>query len=547
MNHTNIKVIDPNESRLPKSAFVAKVLSDADKLPDELHDLALKSFLVSDGIASGISRDLAFVDKIPDFIKEIMDDKLWECLYVAKGVVTPYYCRYAKGTDSENFRAFITAKRPNGLETSVETLDRVLHFKPEVQRQFRAIIYESRQGERTDLVDKTSGSHCPKLDDPIGQIQQSRIRAANRAAKAIPVIGKLLDRRLIAIDIVAQLGRDIKDPDNLTAEEREYLEKRDLVGTKINQYTNTNPIPSDAANKPDYRRELNRYVKELLGVKNRYKFIRMDDPKKTAEQLISFYKGDKLKELINYLEQGLEPPVESPEPAEKLPQNSVQPLNSTDNLEQVTSLNNANLSKTVTLGEVLKIIDTVTDTLVKQFKKEITKRDEQISELQISKVQKNREINTLGEMLFLLAKEVIESKTRVEELTAIKKENANLKQERTHLKKELAKLEQMLAVGSHNKLVAKLDEIFPPKANQMTQKVLESEKSHIEELTVIKEELTAIKKENAHFKEEMVSLKSNLARLDQMLTIDSKFVATLKKALADAKSALEKTRSSDRC
>jgi hypothetical protein len=32
--------------------------------------------------------------------------KLWECLYVAKGVVTPDYCRYTKGTDSENFQAF---------------------------------------------------------------------------------------------------------------------------------------------------------------------------------------------------------------------------------------------------------------------------------------------------------------------------------------------------------------------------------------------------------------------------------------------------------
>lgn len=75
------------------------------------------------------------------------------------------------------------------------------------------------QGQRTDLVNETSAHDEPKLFDPS---HEKRIRAANRAAEAIPVIGELLDRQLIAIDVAAQLGRDIKDPKNLTAEEREY-------------------------------------------------------------------------------------------------------------------------------------------------------------------------------------------------------------------------------------------------------------------------------------------------------------------------------------
>ncbi len=107
----------------------------------------------------------------------------------------------------------------------------------EVQRQFRAIIYESRQGERTDLSDETSYSDYKKSDNSIGEIQQARIRAANRAAEAIPVISELLDRRLIAIDVAALLGRDIKDPENLTAEEREYVDKRDLIGYRINGHS----------------------------------------------------------------------------------------------------------------------------------------------------------------------------------------------------------------------------------------------------------------------------------------------------------------------
>lgn len=148
--------------------------------------------------------------------------KLWECIYVAKGVVSFYYCRYTKGTDSENFRAFITAKRPNGLETTIDEIDNILNQDPEVQWQFRTLVYESRQGERTDLTDEdlTSDSDYPKLEDSLQSAQQKRIRAANRAAEAIPIIRELLDRGLIAIDLAAKLGRDIKDPDNLTADER---------------------------------------------------------------------------------------------------------------------------------------------------------------------------------------------------------------------------------------------------------------------------------------------------------------------------------------
>jgi len=336
MIHTKFNTIDPNEANIPETALIQKFLSDRDRLPTEEHDKAVRAFLVSDAIASGFDNDLAFVDQIPQFIREIIDNKLWECLYIAKGVVIPYYCRYVKGTDSENFRAFITAKRPNGLETSVETVDRVLQADPEVQRKFRAIIYESRQGERTDLIKATSGYDSPKLLD---DRHQKRLRAANRAAEAIPAIGELLDRGLIAIDIAAQLGRDIKDPDNLTAEEREYVDKRDLVGVRINNYIHTNPIPDDEDKEPAYSRELNRYVKELLGVKDRSKSIRMDNPKKAAEKLLTFYQGDRLKELINHLRQGLEPPVallEPPmallEPAKEQSQDSDQFLNGNDRL-----------------------------------------------------------------------------------------------------------------------------------------------------------------------------------------------------------------------
>lgn len=352
MSHADVKIIDPSELSIPETAVIQKILSDQEQLPTDQHDKAVRAFLISDGIASGIGKDLAFVDKIPGFIKEIIHNLLWECLYVAKGVVTPYYCRYTKGTDSENFRAFITAKRPNGLETSVETIDRVLQADPEVQREFRAIIYESRQGERTDLINQeTSRSHCGKFNE-LSSRQQESLRAANRAAEAIPIIKELLDRGLIAIDVAAQLGRDIKDPKNLTAEEREYVDRRDLIGYRINQYIYTNPIPEDEDREPAYSRELNRHVKDLLGIKDRSKPIRMDNPKKAAEKLLTFYQGDKLKELIDHLRSGLEPSTEIPEPTVEQPSrngqstnNNNQSVNTTPPLPSATLASEATADK----------------------------------------------------------------------------------------------------------------------------------------------------------------------------------------------------------
>lgn len=308
--NNHFKTIDPLQSNLSDFAVIEKVISEEDRLPEDEHEKAAKAFLLSDSIASGIARDFAFVKKIPQYIKKIIDNQSWECLYVAKGVVTPYYYRYTKGTDSENFRAFITAKRPNGLETTIDEVDNLLNSDPEVQRQFRTLTYESRQGERTDLInDETSPLEGGKLK----HTHQERIRAANRAAEAIPIIGELLDRRVIAIDLAAKLGRYIKDPDNLTADEREYVETRDLIGLRINEYTDSNPIPEDEYKEPAYGRELNRFVKDLLGIKDRSKQIRMDHPKKAADKLLQFYKGDELQTLINYLQQGLDNLDDSPD------------------------------------------------------------------------------------------------------------------------------------------------------------------------------------------------------------------------------------------
>ncbi|MEO0839792.1 MAG: hypothetical protein AAF063_12935 [Cyanobacteria bacterium J06643_5] len=302
----NTKIIDPQKANLPKNVVIQKVHSETERLPELEHSKAVRAFYSSDSIASGIGKDLAFVDKIPQLINEIIENKSWECLYVTKGVTTPYYCRYVKGTESENFRAFITAKRPNGLETSVETLDRVLQANLEVQRKFREIIYQAAEPHR-DASGKYKSIPSHSDYGSVKSAQQERIRAANRAAEAIREIGNLLDRGLIAIDIAAKLGRDIKDPENLTAEEREYVDKRDLIGIRIRQYIYTNPIPSDEDKEPAYSRELNRFVKDLLGIKDRSKSIRMDHPKKAAQKLLQFYEGEKLSELIDLLKQGLEP------------------------------------------------------------------------------------------------------------------------------------------------------------------------------------------------------------------------------------------------
>ncbi len=302
--NNKLTTIDPNQGNIPDTAIIQKVVSENDRLPNGEHEKAVKAFYFSDSIASGIGKDFAFVEKIPQLISDIIDNKSWECLYVSRGVVTPYYCRYTKGTDSENFRAFIVAKRPNGLGTTIETIERLLETEFAILNKFQAIVYESQQGKRTDLEEVTSRLEGGKLNE-LSNRQQERVRAANRAAEAIPEIRELLDRGLISISIAATLGRQIKDPDNLTAEEREYVDKRDLVGLRIKSYINTNTIPEDEDKEPAYSRKLNEFVKDLLGIKNRSKSIRMDNPKKAAQKLLEFYQGERLKELVEYLNKGL--------------------------------------------------------------------------------------------------------------------------------------------------------------------------------------------------------------------------------------------------
>ena len=134
------KTINPSQSRIPQSAIIKKVIFDDDRLPETEHEMAVQGFFMSDSAASGIQKDFDFVQKIPQLIKDIIDHKYWECFYVSRSVVVPYYCCYTRGTDVENFQEFIKAKRPNGLGTLVETLDNLLAIDPKIQKFYRDFL-----------------------------------------------------------------------------------------------------------------------------------------------------------------------------------------------------------------------------------------------------------------------------------------------------------------------------------------------------------------------------------------------------------------------
>lgn len=84
-----LTTIDPNQGNIPETAHIQKVISENDRLPNGEHEKAVQAFFRSDSIASGIGKDFAFVEKIPQLISDIIDNKSWECLYVSRGVVTP--------------------------------------------------------------------------------------------------------------------------------------------------------------------------------------------------------------------------------------------------------------------------------------------------------------------------------------------------------------------------------------------------------------------------------------------------------------------------
>lgn len=127
-----------SKERVAEVAITIPVNSEADRV--ENHDAAVHGFLISDAIAWGIEKDWQVVVAIPSQIAELIENKGWEKFYVDKGVVTPFYCGYTKGSDRENFSAFITADRPYGLGTTVETLERVLELDQEVLVRFYQVL-----------------------------------------------------------------------------------------------------------------------------------------------------------------------------------------------------------------------------------------------------------------------------------------------------------------------------------------------------------------------------------------------------------------------
>jgi hypothetical protein len=58
--------------------------------------------------------------------------------------------------------------------------ERLLEADLEVRNKFRTIIYESRQGERTDLLETTSYGDRKKLESELSQTQKSVIREPTR-------------------------------------------------------------------------------------------------------------------------------------------------------------------------------------------------------------------------------------------------------------------------------------------------------------------------------------------------------------------------------
>lgn len=126
-----------DHEKYPKTACIQKVFQDSDKVAS--HSKAVRAFLIADAVASGIKKDWDFVMQIPKLVEELIDGKAWENFYVSKGVRTPYYCSFVKKGDRENFIAFLKASRPNGLGTTVDSLDRLLSLDPVVQKKFRKL------------------------------------------------------------------------------------------------------------------------------------------------------------------------------------------------------------------------------------------------------------------------------------------------------------------------------------------------------------------------------------------------------------------------
>lgn len=225
-----------------------------------------------------------------------------------------------------------------GLNTPIHEVDALLAVSSATQRKFRTIVHQAKPGERTDLkakqdkgedkVDaefspakskgKGKGKASPKSGKPSSS-QLARDRAADRAAKAIPKLNELMEEGLLAKNVAAKIGQQVKNPDNPTPQDKKTIENQKAVKAKLEQIV-PEKLPEDPKQRKHLASKIKQAIEQASGLESKTKISLSKDPQATAKLIAAAIKDlDYLQQLIVALELEAEELASNSKPSKTIP------------------------------------------------------------------------------------------------------------------------------------------------------------------------------------------------------------------------------------
>jgi hypothetical protein len=218
---------------------------------------------------------------------KFMDEALWE------------YLDLPGESPADKLHSFVTLSFDHGgLNCKIDEMDVLLGLNAPVQRQFRGLVFAAKQGERNDLKEepKVDAKLSPKKPKGLSDSNKASERAANRAAKAVPALDKLLNNQLVSKRNAAKVGQTIKDPENPTEKELEIMAQREQLEQELARIV-PEPLPEEPQERKKLQKQVQQAIEQTTGKVSTPKVSLGEDPQKTAEAIV------KAKSDIDYLQQ----------------------------------------------------------------------------------------------------------------------------------------------------------------------------------------------------------------------------------------------------
>ena len=260
---------------------------------------------IKNSLKKAIENSLTECSTIANLIGQFIDEELWE------------YLDLPGESAADKLLKFITMPYDRGgLNCDLNHFYALISVSPETERKFRSVVNKTEQGTRNDLKLKNNELDASELQPkrkPKGTSDSNKAndRAAERAAKAIPKLDRLLNEGLVSKRNAAKVGQVIKDPNNLTDREREIVEQREQLNTELERI-----VPETLPEEPQERKKLQKEVRQVIerttGRVTPPKISLGDDPKKVAEAIA---KANNDLEYLRDLTQELELVINSIQPS----------------------------------------------------------------------------------------------------------------------------------------------------------------------------------------------------------------------------------------